>query len=316
MPHPVLSLDALRALDAIARKGSFAAAAEALFKVPSALSYTMAKLEQDLGVQIFDRSKQRAQLTAAGHLLLEQGRELLQASQRLEEQVRQLDSGWEPRLRLVVDTIMPWSPLWQLMNVFTVLGRFTRVQFTEQVMAGSWEALLRDRCDIAVGLSGEGVHAQIELHAIGQVQFGFAVPPSHPLAVRFAQQPNQCIKREELLDYSAVVVADTASELPSRDSGVFAAGHVLQVPTMQSKIAAQVAGVGVGFLPLHLIQSQLMQQQLVVLPTEIPRAPVPLYLGWRKDRPHGQACRWWQQQLLAISWAEYLAADGQSIAAR
>lgn len=306
MPHPVLSLEALRALDAIAREGSFAAAAQRLFKVPSALSYTMAKLEQELGVLLFDRSKQRAQLTAAGRLLLEQGRELLQASQRLEEQVRQLDSGWEPRLRLVVDTIMPWSPLWQLTNLFTVLGRFTRVQFSEQVMAGSWEALLRDRCDIAIGLSGEGVHAQIELHLLGHAEFGFAVPPSHPLAVRYLRQPGLCVQREALLDYSAVVVADSAAELPGRDSGVFAAGHVLQVPTMQAKIAAQVAGVGVGFLPLHLIQAELKSHQLVVLATEIPRAPVPLYMGWRKDRSHGQACRWWQQQLLAQPWADYL----------
>lgn len=306
MPHPVLSLEALRALDAIAREGSFAAAAQRLFKVPSALSYTMAKLEQELGVLLFDRSKQRAQLTAAGRLLLEQGRELLQASQRLEEQVRQLDSGWEPRLRLVVDTIMPWSPLWQLTNLFTVLGRFTRVQFSEQVMAGSWEALLRDRCDIAIGLSGEGVHAQIELHLLGHAEFGFAVPPSHPLAERYLRQPGLCVQREALLDYSAVVVADSAAELPGRDSGVFAAGHVLQVPTMQAKIAAQVAGVGVGFLPLHLIQAELKSQQLVVLATEIPRAPVPLYMGWRKDRSHGQACRWWQQQLLAQPWADYL----------
>jgi DNA-binding transcriptional LysR family regulator len=306
MPQPVLSLDALRALDAIARKGSFAAAAEALYKVPSALSYTIAKLEQDLGVQLFDRSRQRAQLTSAGLLLLEQGRELLQASQRLEEQVRQLDSGWESRLRIVVDTIMPWAPLWQLTAEFTALERFTRMQFSEQVMAGTWEALLRDRCDIALGLAGEGVSAQIELHLLGHAEFAFAVPPTHPLAQRVATRPNEPIRREELLAYSAVVVADSAAELPGRDSGLFAAGHVLQVPTMQAKIAAQLAGVGVGFLPVHLIQQQLLTQQLVVLSTEIPRAPVPLYLGWRKDVVTGQASRWWREQLLNLPWQTLL----------
>ncbi len=81
--HPILTLDALRAMDAIDRKGSFAAAAEHLYKVPSALSYTIAKLESDLDVQLFDRSKQKAQLTPAGQLLLQQGRELLQVSSRL-----------------------------------------------------------------------------------------------------------------------------------------------------------------------------------------------------------------------------------------
>lgn len=309
MPHPVLSLDALRALDAIARKGSFAAAAEALYKVPSALSYTIAKLEQDLGVQLFDRSRQRAQLTAAGLLLLEQGRELLQASQRLEDQVRQLDSGWESRLRIVVDTIMPWAPLWQLTADFMALGRFTRLQFSEEVMAGSWEALVRDRCDMAVGLSGEGVSAQIELHLLGYAEFVFAVSATHPLALRVAAKPDEPIRREELLAFSAVVVADSAAELPGRDSGVFAAGHVLQVPTMQAKIAAQLAGVGVGFLPVHLIQKELLTQQLVVLATEIPRAPVPLYLGWRKNVVAGHASHWWREHLLQLPWQQLLTPD-------
>ena len=78
--HNAITLEALRVLDAIDRKGSFGAAAEVLFKVPSALTYTVQKLESDLGISIFDRSKQRAQLTTAGRLLLEQGRQLLQAA--------------------------------------------------------------------------------------------------------------------------------------------------------------------------------------------------------------------------------------------
>lgn len=43
-----ITIDALRALDAIDKKGSFAAAAESLFKVPSALTYTIKKLEEDM----------------------------------------------------------------------------------------------------------------------------------------------------------------------------------------------------------------------------------------------------------------------------
>jgi hypothetical protein len=52
-----LSLDAIEIIDAIDRGGSFAAAAEALHKVPSTISYTVAKLEEQLG---FDCSPARA----------------------------------------------------------------------------------------------------------------------------------------------------------------------------------------------------------------------------------------------------------------
>lgn len=44
---PVMSLDGLIVLDAIDKKGSFSAAAESLFRVPSALTYTVQKLESD-----------------------------------------------------------------------------------------------------------------------------------------------------------------------------------------------------------------------------------------------------------------------------
>lgn len=68
-----LSLDALQILDAIDRRGSFAAAGKALHKVPSTISYTVSKLEEDLGVQLFDRVGPRAHLTPAGEALLEEG---------------------------------------------------------------------------------------------------------------------------------------------------------------------------------------------------------------------------------------------------
>lgn len=58
-----LTLDALTVLDAIDRKGSFASAAQALFRVPSTVTYTVQKLEEDLGFAIFKRAGRRSVLT-------------------------------------------------------------------------------------------------------------------------------------------------------------------------------------------------------------------------------------------------------------
>lgn len=69
-----LSIESLEVIDAIARKGSFAAAAESLFRAPSALTYTVRKLEEDLGLSLFDRSGHRAILTKAGEELIKEGR--------------------------------------------------------------------------------------------------------------------------------------------------------------------------------------------------------------------------------------------------
>ncbi|HET9053973.1 MAG TPA: LysR family transcriptional regulator, partial [Cyclobacteriaceae bacterium] len=154
MQHAI-TLEALRVLDAIDKKGSFGAAAEALFKVPSALSYTIQKLESDLGISLFDRTKQRAQLTSAGRLLLQRGRQLLEAAAAIEEAVKQLESGWEVQLRIAIDTVLPLAPLLELINAFNLLDKHVEIDISEEVLGGTWDALLHDRCDIALGASGE-----------------------------------------------------------------------------------------------------------------------------------------------------------------
>ena len=75
--QPGISLEAIRIVKTIQEKGSFAAAAEALYKVPSALTYSVQKLETDLGVALFDRRGQRAVLTQAGELLIQQRRAII-----------------------------------------------------------------------------------------------------------------------------------------------------------------------------------------------------------------------------------------------
>src|SRR3546814_7488734 len=81
-PAMRLTFDALETLDAIEQQGSFAKAAEVLHRVPSAITYTVQKLESDLGVQLFDRSGKRAKLTDAGQALVERGRRLPREAER------------------------------------------------------------------------------------------------------------------------------------------------------------------------------------------------------------------------------------------
>ena len=109
--HTAITIDALKVLDAIDRKGSFAGAAGELFRVPSAISYTVQKLEEDLDVEIFDRSGHRATLTPAGRYLLNEGRALLEATEALAHTTRQVAQGWETRLRIGFSSLLPEDAL-------------------------------------------------------------------------------------------------------------------------------------------------------------------------------------------------------------
>ena len=117
-----ISLDGLRVISAIAQKGSFAEAAKSLFKVPSAITYTVAKLESYLQVSLFDRQGQRATLTQAGKLLLKDGEALLEAAGRLEQSVKQVESGWETRLTIAKDTIVQDAKLLSVVGDFCLLA--------------------------------------------------------------------------------------------------------------------------------------------------------------------------------------------------
>lgn len=111
-----LTLEALRVMDAIDRRGSFAAAADELGRVPSALSYTMQKLEEELDVVLFDRSGHRTKFTNVGRMLLERGRTLLEAAEKLTADAEALAKGWETQLTIVCETLIPASSLFPLVD--------------------------------------------------------------------------------------------------------------------------------------------------------------------------------------------------------
>ena len=78
---------------------------------------------------------------------------------------------------------------------------------------------------------------------------------------------------------------------------------------MHAKIAAQQAGLGVGFLPRHLIKEQIRSGTLVVKACEVPRSNTMLYLGWRRQSQPGEALKWFSQALSAYNWPAVFGQD-------
>ncbi|MCS6159539.1 LysR substrate-binding domain-containing protein [Shewanella baltica] len=293
---PSISLDGLIVLDAIDRKGSFSAAAESLFRVPSALTYTVQKLESDLGTKLFERKGQRAELTLVGQLVLRQGREILSATSRLEEAVRQLETGWESSLTLAIDTVVPDLPLLQLIGEFTELGKQVTVNISEESLGGGWDALYSGRADIAIGVTGELPKGQYHVIEISELVFVFALNPAHPLAQHAGPIPT-----EALLQFPSIVVADSSTALAQRSSGLFDSRQVIRVPNMQTKIKAQQLGLGVGYIPKHLILDALATGSLVACHVEMPRPPQAVFMAWRKDA-QGKAKDWFTERLPQCDW--------------
>ena len=288
-----LSLDAVSIIDAIDRRGSFARAAQELHRVPSTISYTVGKLEEDLGVRVFERNGPRVVLTAAGRELLREGRVLLRAALELEQRVQRVASGWETELAIGMDSMFSTRALQDDMRDFCAVARHTRLRFVQETLSGPWEALLDRRVDLLAGVAGEGPSGGgYVARAIGALPFLFAVAPGHPLAL--APEP---LGRAALQEHRAIVVADSARTMAARTVGLQVGQDTLTVPTMQAKFDLQVAGLGFGFLPAPCARRAVEQALLVEKQVEEPRAPETFYVAWRTGE-EGAALKWWRERLL------------------
>jgi DNA-binding transcriptional LysR family regulator len=293
-----LSVESMAVLDAVARHASFTKAATELHKVPSAVSYTVAQLELALGVQVFDRSHRRVQLTAIGAELLADGRRLLNMAHDIERRLGQRKAGWEASLRLSIDTVFGLQVVFPLVAEWDALGSGTRLSLTEEALGGTWDALQSDRADIVIaGLGAGGVPpgGGYAVHELGRLAFEFAVAPSHPLASLAGA--NEPVSEEQLRLHRAVSVADSARARPPLTAGLLPGQETLTVSTMRDKLAAQVAGLGVGFLPQFLAQPAFQQGSLVPLRVALPRPAASFCLAHRTEGL-GSAGRWLVKRLL------------------
>lgn len=290
-----LSLEALEVLDAIERKGSFAAAARVLHKVPSAISYTVQKLEQDLGVTLFQKQGRRAVLTSAGELLVEQGRQLLLAADELAAATRQVATGWEPRLRITVDTVVLIDVLLPVIAGLYKEQPAIEIKIMTEALGGTWEALLENRSDLVVGgLGGVPGHQGIRCEPWWQGKHIFVAAPGHPIC-----QESQPISTSVIKRYRSVIVSDTARNATPLSRGILNQQAPLTVPDMTAKIQAHRCGLGIGYVPVNRVTQYLVNGELIKLDIEAIREEEPCVLAW-KNSNQGQALHWVLDRLREI----------------
>ncbi|MHB8535342.1 MAG: LysR family transcriptional regulator [Sulfuricaulis sp.] len=296
-----LTLDTLAVLDAIDRKGSFAAAADELHRVPSAVTYAVQKLEEDLSVSLFDRSGHRAILTDAGRELLREGRHLLHAATDLEARVKRVATGYEVELRIAVDDIIPKERLYPVMREFYQEDCGTRLRLLTEVYGGAWDALATGRADLVLGAPGEGpAGGGYSVRPLGTVRWQFMVAPTHPLAA--APEP---IPPEQILKYRSIAAADSSRNLPPRTSGLLSGQDVLTVADLRDKIEFQCAGFGVGYLPAHMVRAEVNSGRLLVKQVLEPKPEQQSFIAWR-TADNGKSLRWFLNRLKDKTWIEGL----------
>ncbi|RYF15197.1 MAG: LysR family transcriptional regulator [Comamonadaceae bacterium] len=295
-PRDVLTPDALALVQAVAGHGSFAAAARELGLVPSAVTYRIRQLEDALDVLLFDRSSRQAKLTAAGDELLCAGQQLLQDIDAMANRVRRVATGWEAELTIAVDGALSCSTVMELAQAFYALQPTTRLRLRDETLAGTLEALISGRADLALGVVLEpGTTAGIQSHELGDLGFVYAVAPHHPLAS--VPEP---IPDDVLVRHRAVAVADSAQQRGTALTlGLLTGQDVFTVGSMGAKLDAQVRGFGGGFLPEPMARPYLESGRLVARDVQRPTRRIRMSYAWRQggNLGPGRALQWWLGQL-------------------
>ena len=294
-PRDILTPEALAMLQTIGSSGSFAAAARVLGVVPSALTYRVRQIEDALDVLLFDRSAKQAQPTAAGQALLQEAGRLLSDVDAVANRVKRVATGWEAVLTVAADSVIARNVLMELCEAFLALKSPTRLRLRHETLSGTLNALTSGQADLALGVLWQtGLTADIQHQALGPVEFVFAVAPHHPLA----DVPGP-LSEEVRQQHRVVAVADSVPRGSGLSIGLLGGQDVFTVPDMQSKLEAQLRGLGAGFLPLSMALPYISTGCLVAKEVTQTQRTGETHYAWRNSRKTtpGKALQWWLAQL-------------------
>jgi len=251
--------DQWQVLAAVVDLGGFAQAAKSLHRSQSAVSYTLAQLQDCLGVRLLEIRGRKAELTTAGRELLRRSRHVVDQFDRLESLARSIQQGWESELRLVVDAAFPQERLFLMLHELQRSCPDTTISVADAVLSGAEEAIMHGEADLVVT-------TRVPSEALGDwlidVPMVAVAAAAHPL-----HHQGGALALDDLVPHTQVVVRDSGREHP-RDEGWLGAQHRWTVSGPEASLAAIRAGLAYAWMPFHRIQSFITSGELKPLPLQ------------------------------------------------
>jgi len=288
-----VSIDQLRTFIAAADEGSFSAAGRRLHRAQSVVSQTLANLEGQLGVKLFDRSAHLPVLTDQGRSLLADARAVAGGMDHLKARAKSLAGGLEPELSMAVDVMFPDATFTGAVAAFQKAFPATLLRFDIESSAVI-EPVLDRRC--AVGVVGSWALAppQLTHEVLLTIRVPTVVSAQHPLAAHRGQIPITVLAQH--IQLSHINPADI-----SRGFGGFVQfPRVWRLSHLGAKLAFLRAGLGFGALPKHMVEADLASGALVqITPEDAPPGgrEIAMWAVYRTDSPPGPAGRWFIDRL-------------------
>lgn len=276
-------------------KGSFSAAARALSRVPSAISMTMAHLEAELDVALFDRSGREPRPTAAARALEPQARLLALQLRQLNAQALALTQGLEERLTLAIAPELlaaHWKrPLAALAQEFPLL----QVEVLAAPQVDALALLHTGRAQLALVFERPNMDGREGFQEVGLETLVAVIAPDHPVLqeARARQGPaaQPLLHEGHLTTTRQIVVA--SRDLEQTDARFVYARHHWRTDNHLAALSLIEAGLGWGWQPRALVQPHIAAGRLVEMPFDNLSNGTELWVDvvWSKERPLGLGAR-------------------------
>jgi DNA-binding transcriptional LysR family regulator len=293
-----LSLDQFQVFVAVAEDGSFSATARRMNRAQSAVTYAIQKLEDQLGVPLFDRSNYRPTLTEAGAALLSRATRIMREVEAFSDQARGITQGLEPELTLVVDAMFPMQRIVDALRVFRERYPTVPTRIDVASMGATANLVIDGTCMIGIALSFAAQGRELIQRDIETVRMVAVGAPCHPLSA--LKRP---VSTDELQHHVQLVLTDHSGRTDKPDYSVLSRRN-WRIGDLGAKHAMLLGGLGWGGMPLHMVEADLAAGRLCLIKPEEWGAcsggvELSMCLVHRIDRVPGPAARWLADWLIS-----------------
>ncbi|AOV14875.1 hypothetical protein BJF97_02850 [Klebsiella sp. LTGPAF-6F] len=255
-----LTLDQLLVFTTTVDEHSFSGASRALSRTQSAVTYTIQKLEEQIGTPLFDRGAYRPALTPMGKALLPRARRILTDVNTLRSQAKAIVQGMESEVRFGLSDMVPIAQLAPIFSAFraefpTVSLRITRASF------GLAESLIAGTLDLAV-LPEVNLPSKLVRNYLSTMDLVAVAAPMHPLALIKGPITGDILRKE-----LQIVLTSLGEVAGSQEYGI-AALDSWRVTDLATKRGLICEGLGWGSMPEPLVAADIAAGRLSVLDIE------------------------------------------------
>jgi LysR family hydrogen peroxide-inducible transcriptional activator len=278
-----MTLQELKYLVALDDHGHFGRAAEACFITQSTLSTQIKKLEDFLGVTLFDRSLKRVTPTPIGREILQAARNIVEESERIRELARHAQDPMARTLHLgVIPTLGPYY----LPHALTVVHRkhpglrlLLREEITQQILEHLADGKL-DAGLLALPVTDDGLRVEPLFHE----PFHAALPAGHPLAQRAMLKVSDIMNEKLLLLDEGHCLRDQALDVCGAGAGSREEVRATSLETLRQMVGL---GLGVTLLPALAVDAapRVSKKAVEIRPFKSPSPGRTIGLVWRRRAP-------------------------------